>query len=203
VKDRLEQLCADWDIDPQDCRRLQTADAVLALVRSLASAEEDCRIAVLAGCQVATSLEAMATSYRKAGEIESLLASTRWDLLQSLPRLEDERAAAAGGIVEQLVDALRQDEYAVALRSRLSKLEGDAIRLLTVITPRPDASPAPQLPPTSRQPVPGVQEVEERSVTAVAGPAALAVLEELQHKLEQEPGLRMDLHWKLYREKPN
>jgi hypothetical protein len=194
ITDRLEQLCADWDIHAGDCRRLQTADAVLALVRGLATAETENRVGVLAGCQVATSLDAMATSYRKAAEIQALLASTRWDLLEGLRGLADERAAAALGIIEQLVEALKQDEYAVTLRSRLSKLESDAVRLLTV-----QAKPNPFKPPESARP--GTQVLEEHSRSAIASSAALALLEDLKHKLEQEGDLRLDLSWKLYRDK--
>jgi hypothetical protein len=166
---------------------------MLALVRGLATAETENRVAVLAGCQVATSLDAMATSYRKAAEIQALLASTRWDLLEGLRGLADERAAAALGIIEQLVDALKQDEYAVTLRSRLSKLESDAVRLLTVQT-----KPKPPNPPESASP--GSQVIEEQSRTAIAGSLALTLLEDLKHKLEQEGDLRLDLSWKLYRD---
>jgi hypothetical protein len=163
-------------------------------VRGLATAETENRVAVLAECQVATSLDAMATSYRKAAEIQALLASTRWDLLEGLRGLADERAAAALGIIEQLVEALKQDEYAVTLRSRLSKLESDAVRLLTV-----QAKPNPPKPPESASP--GTKVLEEHSRTAIAGSVALALLEDLKYKLEQEGDLRLDLSWKLSRDK--
>jgi hypothetical protein len=42
--------------------------------------------------------------------------------------------------------------------------------------------------------------LEEQSRTAIVGSVALALLEELKHKLEQEGDLRLDLSWKLYRD---
>jgi hypothetical protein len=45
-----------------------------------------------------------------------------------------------------------------------------------------------------------MQVLEEHSRTAIASSAALALLENIKHKLEQEGDLRLDLSWKLYRD---
>ena len=186
VSDRLEGLCADYGIDAENCARLQTAGAVLATVRALSAAGAQ-PVEALATATEATSLDAMGTSFRKAEAVRSAIEATRWELFQGMDALTDDRATAAQGIRDQVVEVLRNDEYAIALRSRLSKLEGDAIRLLT-----PSPTPAAQ---------PGTEVIESESKQNLAGDDASGVLADLRKKLEADASLKLDLSWKLYMEK--
>ena len=144
VRDRLEGLCSDWGIDVGSCARHQTATAVLAMARDITGdGDAKRRVEVLAHAEVETSLDAMGTSYRKAGAVCGAIENTKWRLFQGVASLTDERKAAAEGVIAQLTEALTHDEYAIALEPRLSKLEGDAIRLLTPkIEPPPPSTPS-------------------------------------------------------------
>ena len=116
------------------------------------------------------------------------MEATRWELFNAVAALTDDRAAAAQGIHRQLVEALTHDEYAIALQSRLSKLEGDAIRLLTPQTPK-------------LKPTPGIEVVETASSQGLAADEASTLLAELGEKVEGDASLKLDLSWKLYRKK--
>jgi len=193
VRDRLEGLCADWGIETQSSARYRTATAVLGLVRSLAAAADASRVEALTNAAVETSLDAMGTSFTKAGVVRRAIEDTRWALFQGVAALSDDRAAAAKGILSQLTEVLQHDEYAIALQSRLSKLEGDAIRLLTPVTPPP---PPPPPPPSD-----GVEVVEAAAHQGLLARDAGPLLAELKKKLESDGTLKLDLSWKLFREK--
>jgi hypothetical protein len=195
VNDRLEGLCRDWQIDTASCARHQTAGAVLALVQGLA-ADDDAkrRISLLAHASVETSLDAMGTSYRKTGAVRSALEGTKWELLEAVAGLADERQAAAEGIIAQLAEVLTHDEYAIALTPRLSKLEGDAIRLLT-----PKPKPIPPKPTPPRPPLtPGREVIDLVDKSGLSAADARALLTDLQQKLAADRSLRLDVRWTLY-----
>jgi hypothetical protein len=204
VTDRLESLCEDWDIDAQACARQQTARAVLALLRSLtARSEAKARVEALAQAGVATSLEAMGTGFRKAAAVQAAIAATKWELLAAATGLTDDRQAAAQGIRSQLVEALSHDEYAIALASRLQKLESDAVRLLAPTKPPPPPPGPPPSPPLPPQPpvVPAIVVVDTADQHGLDASAAQAKLKELTNRLAADPDLQLDLTWKLYRRK--
>jgi len=167
---------------------------VLALVRPLA-AEEDTKRAIerLAHAEVKTSLDAMGTSFRKAGAVRAAIGATKWELFQGVTALTDERAAAAQGLIGQLREALSHDEYAIALQSRLTKVEGDAIRLLTP----PKSEPPPPPPPT---PPRGRKVIGRTDKKGVSARQAVVLLAELQDKLTTDADLTLDLSWTLYRD---
>jgi hypothetical protein len=209
VEDRLEGLCRDWQIDTASCARHQTAGAVLALVQGLA-ADDDAkrRVEFFTHANVETSLDAMGTSYRKIGAVRNAIETVKWELFEAVGGITDDRKAAADGILAQLKEALTHDEYAIALQPRLSKLEGDAIRLLT---PKPKPSPRPPEPgPGPRPPEPGpepppappsgrkvVHSVDKANLSPGEAGALLA---DLQKRLAANGGLRLDVSWTLYTE---
>ena len=82
-----------------------------------------------------------------SSEVFLLVPPYRLNRGQLLRISDDERAAAAQGIRDLLVDALCHDEYAVALEPRLDKLERDAVRLLA---PTKLPQPAPPMRHTRR-----------------------------------------------------
>ncbi|MCP4589328.1 MAG: hypothetical protein GY842_01150 [bacterium] len=184
VLDRLADLYADFAI--AGGARLDTAGAVVALVRGLVEAGDEHRIEALASAAVATSFEAMGTSFKKAEDVGEALDRTRWELFQAIVELTGEREVAARSLRAQLVEALTFDEYALALGSRLARLEGAAIRLL---------APPPVVPET-----PGIEVVEEESHRELGAEAAGALLDELRGRVAGTPDVKVDLSWKLYRE---
>jgi hypothetical protein len=201
VADRLEGLCEDWQIAAADCARQRTARAVLALLRSLtARSDAKARVEALAQAEVATSLDAMGTAFRKAAAVQAAIAATKWDLLAGATSLTDDRQLAAQGIRAQLVEALSHDEYAIALPSRLQKLESDAVRLLAPMKPaQPTGTPQKpqQVPPVG----PAIVVVDTADQQGLAGAAAQARLKDLADRLAADPELQLDLTWKLYRRK--
>jgi hypothetical protein len=197
--DRLDSLNEDWEIATATCARHQTASAVLALVRLLA-AEEDAKRALerLARAEVKTSLDAMGTSFRKAGAVRAAIEATKWELFQGVTALTDERAAAAQGLIGQLREALSHDEYAIAVQSRLTKLEGDAIRLLT--PPKPGPEPPTPTPTLTPPPPPGRKVVARADEKGVSAQQAVVLVAELQDKLATDADLTLDLSWTLYKD---
>ena len=184
VHDRVESLSADYGVAADTSARLTTARAVLFLVRTLATSDESTRVSVLASAEMETSADAMGTSFKNAGPIVSAISQTKFEIIDGALGLNDERAAAAQGIRDQLRDALSHDEYAVALSERLRKIEGDATRLLASnISPQP----------------PGDEVIETRSKADLAVDDLQDVLAALEKKLTENSELRIDLEWKLKR----
>ena len=142
--ERLAALCADFSIEEGAAKRLRTARAGRALVQSLAAVRGRVRIERLAEMEAATSLEAMATSIGKAGEVVDVLERTHWQLFVPLARLADDRRDDAERLMRKLTEALAADEYAVALGGRLPDLANRAADLLArqPLTPTPAPSPS-------------------------------------------------------------
>jgi len=187
VAERLEVLSAELHVDEEAAKRLRTARATCALLRSLVPAHGKARIEKLAAAEVDTSLEAMGSSFRKAASCRATLELTKWQLFESIKRLSGERAVEAERLRSELAEALGADEYAVALATKLPALEGRAIELL--------APPEREAPPPSA--VPGtLQEGRNVDLDAAALRAAAQKLEEL---LEEHPGSRLTIDWKLHR----
>ena len=171
------------------------------MVSKLVGTNEEDRIAALAAATVTTSLEAMGTSYAKTSAVLAAIEDTKWDLFGAVAGLTGERAVAAQGIRTQLIDALSNDEYAVTLKSRLEKLERDALRLLTPPAKPPTepvGQPIPQRAP--QPPSAGTKVVDEGAQQAISATDAAALLAGLQEKLKAEPTVKLDVTWLLYRE---
>lgn len=201
LEERLDGLARDFAIEAGGAARLRTARAAHALLRALAGAEGAGAIEALASGELAGSPEALATSLRKAPEVLAAVENTRWQLFEALGALADERAEAGRGIVGSLHEALAADEYAIALAGRLDELEGQAVRLLAALPgagPGPGREPGPRPDPGG----PGVEVLASAERRGLAGAEAHAALEELRGRLAGDGGLRLDLRWRLYREKP-
>ena len=146
LAERLAALGADFSIDEEAAKRLRTARASRALVQSLTALRGRARIEKLAEMQPATSLEAMATSIGKAGEVVGALERTHWQLFAPLAKLTDDRADDAQRLLRELREALAAAEYAVALGRRLPELANRAANLLALqpLTPTPTPTPPPR-----------------------------------------------------------
>jgi hypothetical protein len=159
------------------------------------------RVEFLAHANVETSLDAMGTSYRKTGAVRNAIETTKWELVEAVAGIADDRRAAADGILTQLKEALTHDEYAIALQPRLSKLVDDAIRLLTPTKPKPGTGTKPGGEAgggegwgTGRK---IIEEVDKASVSAAD---AGSLLSNLQEKLAADGSLKLDVRWTLYQD---
>jgi len=131
LTDRLAALCSDWGISQDDSARLRSAVAVLTLLGGLvAESDPKRRVELLATASLPEPLDALGTSRCKAPDVRSGIEATKWELFAAVAGIGDERKSAADDLVARLAEALRHDEFALALKPRLAVLEGKAIALL-------------------------------------------------------------------------
>jgi hypothetical protein len=136
--------------------RTRTAQAVKALVDALAQSEGDAFLNALARGEVASSEQAMGTSFKKAGDVLESLSRVNWELLEAVLRLADGRKQAAQATWTDLRQAFRADELAVALGPALTEAQSRAVKLLADV---PKTQPEGRTPPgktvTQEPPRPG------------------------------------------------
>jgi len=84
----------------------------------------------LQSAQQQTLAVAEGASRCKAPDVRSGIEATKWELFAAVAGIGDERKSAADDLVARLAEALRHDEFALALKPRLAVLEGKAIALL-------------------------------------------------------------------------
>jgi hypothetical protein len=119
--------------------RLATARAAARLVHDLEQAVDGTAlVTVLDAARLPANEQVVARSLRKAGGVAAALSGARWELLDALAGLEDDRREAGKAVLAALADAGRLDEFQTGLAAALDAAESDAVRLLTV-TPRASA----------------------------------------------------------------
>jgi len=79
----------------------------------------------------------------------SALAATQWRLFESIRNLQDDRAAAAGLLLNRVAEALKNDQHVTALAPVLRIEQNKAIDLLTP----PATPPQPPLKPPIAPPI--------------------------------------------------
>lgn len=184
----------EWGIKPPDSPpRLATATAVVALVEAIASAREGGVIEALTNAEIKTSAEAMASSLRKAKDLEEAMSpdATRWELFSGLRRITDSRAEAAQKILDEVAQALAADEYAVGLKGVLADREHAAIALVTAPAKREEKETPP--PDDSRQ-------VERGNRRGLDLASSRREFKEIENRLDKDKSLRLDLTWTLRKE---
>ena len=199
--ERLAAIGADFSIAEDGAKRLRTARATRALVQSLSALRGRARIEKLAEIRPDTSLEAMGTSFRKADDVLEVLGRTHWKLFATLSRLADDRADAAQSLLQELTEVLAADEYAVALGHRLPDIENRAVNLLARPVPV-EPPPSPPLPPPP--PPPSVREgvlVDQGAHGDLNRERLREVTAKLEALLRQEPAARLEITWKLLRDR--
>ena len=213
--ERLAAIGTDFSIAEDGAKRLRTARATRALVQSLSALRGKARIEKLADIRPDTSLEAMGTSFRKADDVLEVLRRIHWKLFATLSRLADDRADAARGLLQEFTGVLAADEYAVALGHRLPDIENRAVNLLA--RPVPVATPPspPPSPETESEPLPekghgtgaGGVSVREGVLVDQGAHGGLnrerlrEVTAELEALLRKEPAARLEITWKLLRDR--
>jgi len=172
---------------------MKTATAVLALAQSLAGARGASAIETIATAEVATSPEAMGTSFRKSADLHAALEHARWDLFEILPQIDDDRAGGAKAVWANLKEALESDELAVGLATKISELEGDAIKLLA-----PPKIPKPSKPTIDdeHRKKDGTESETRRNLSLSD---AQRVFSKIEQQLKTEADARVDLSWTLHK----
>jgi hypothetical protein len=135
--------------------RIRTAQAVKALVDNLVQSEGDAFLNALAQAEVASSEQAMGTSFKKAADVVESLSRVNWELLEAVLRLTDNRKPAAEAIWSALRQAFQSDELAVALGPALSEAQSRAVKLLADVPKQPEGGTPPGKTPGPETPKPG------------------------------------------------
>jgi len=191
----------DSDIDKAD--RVRTARAVRKLLADCEGKEPTALVGAIASSKAETSGTAMGRSLKSAGSILTCLRNTKWDLFQAVSQLGDQRKTQADLLLQDVRSAVCTDELALAggLASKLSEAEDRAIKLLTPpkpIPPKPDEPPPP--PPLPPPPKKGWKQVGTGSRARLDHNQSVAEAKSLVRKLEQNPKLRLTIHWTLEEE---
>jgi hypothetical protein len=193
----LRQYLERLGIEARSAARLQTAQAVLALLRGIAGATKDDIVGVIARANVATSPAAMGESVKKAEKMAAALESTSWELFETVGQLPRERAPQAQSIVDRVKEALTRDEHVVEVKRALKEAQSAALELLTgLVDPTPPLPPP--LPPPVVTPVPQRAEMtgDQRGIDE---PGARTVFESIKRAMESDHDLVLDINWRLYR----
>jgi hypothetical protein len=177
--------------------RLQTTQAALALVNSLAGADKDAVLDLLVKAHIATSDTAMRQTIKKAAEMLRALENTPWELFETLRRLPAEYAQQARAIEEQVTDAVTRDEHVLPLAGALKEAQAAALALITRSV---ETTAVPIRLQPGRQsvstPSPALETTGSRH--GMQRQDALAVFEAIKYKLETDANLMLDLDWRLY-----
>lgn len=194
--------------------RRRTADSALALLVSLAHADDSALITTLAGAVLETSEAAVGRAIAQAQAATDAIRQANWALFDGIRSLADDRKVEGDSIMARLAEALRHDEHVLPLKLKLEELSRDAVTLLT----RPTAAPQPQpqppgtgvpltplVPPLPPLPTPASGQavekvvVEEREHNDLDAHSAAELLDTLKAKLEGDSELELTLHWRLQR----
>ncbi len=188
----LEAQLVAYRGEAQDADRLVTARSAMALLAEAEAAGDGSKVVeALARAAVRKSEAAMARTLATAAELEAFLAGFDWQSLEALHRIQDHRRAAADAIRGQLAEALTVDEHVTALRPALDQARAKALRLL--------AEAPPPVPPPPPPPGDGIEEVAAEAHSDLPATEALAVLAELERRLEAEPDGHLSIQWRLTR----
>ncbi|MBL8842560.1 MAG: phage resistance protein [Planctomycetes bacterium] len=153
VAARLPPLLRDFAVEESTAPRLMAARAAAALLDQLAALRPEQVVHALATATPSVSAESLGTAIKGAAKVAAAIGATKWALLEALQNLHDERKSAAAGLRQQVAEALHDDEFARELAPVLTRVEAEAVRLLSAV-PRapapPPSAPAPSAPsPTS------------------------------------------------------
>jgi hypothetical protein len=219
VKESVGDLKADCDMLPDRLQlilknlgmsennigkadRVRTAKSVRKLLADCEGKEATALVSAIATASVETSGTAMGRSFKSATTILDCLRNTKWDLFEGVSHLADERKTQADLLLQDVQSALCTDELALAggLASKLSEAESRAIKLLVPKDEggrRKDEIPTQ---PSSLSLHPSFRPVGNGSRTRLSHEESLAEAQGLIHKLEQNPKLRLTIHWTLEEE---
>lgn len=150
----LSETLERFNID-KNCDRFQTATATVNAIeriqanlntnKSENNKSEDI-VNILADIAIATSNTAMKECFRQLKSLTHILKSTKWEIIEAVQKLTDERSIEVNTLLAELIHALSGDEHAIALAPILKESEAKATRILTTQpknTPLPTSNPFP------------------------------------------------------------
>lgn len=190
-----------------DSARLAMARAGVELLEAIHKAPDSDLCAAFAGAPVPNPEQALARSLSSAAEVTQALRETRWEVFESALTLPGDYGMAATACVDEVGDALRKYELAVALgpvlvaaEKKALKLTSDYLKAAQAVTPEHiSLKPEDTLPPSKPGPASRVL-VEEDSREIGDAASAHTLFGELEGKLAKEPGRRLRLSWRIERE---
>lgn len=167
--------------------RLRTAEMTVAFVEAVAHARPDGVVAAMATADVATSAEAMGSTFKKAEHVCAAIESVNWQIFETLRQAGDDDATRR--IHAQVIDALRRDEHAVALGPALKNAEHAAV-----------AEIQRRLQPPPPPPEPGRVTIERGAQAALRLGDARQLLGKIERHLESDPDARLTVTWEVFKE---
>lgn len=181
-----------------DCPRVQTVTATVGLLGAIQNEKREGVVALLAELEPQTSEAAMGECVGKAATLSGVLQASGFQTLDALRGLSDgdERKAEADAVLQELVDALRQDEHVVELASSVQGAEAKALRILT----KGATPPTPPLP--APDPIRDSVVVEEGEQSFDELDAARQHLDQLAEKMGDYEGIRVSMAWTITKDKP-
>jgi hypothetical protein len=191
----LEQRLHALGVPLEDAPRLTTARSALELVERVLAASGPDRIAAFAEAPVQTSEAAMQQVLPRAGSIEEAIRTADWPLFEAIWMLNDHRKDQAARIRSRVVEILRADEHAVALKPALDEQRGKAIKLLSE---RVDLPPPPPPPPPPLRP--GIRVIAKDNSKALDAQAAKDILRRVEQAMAEHSDARLDIDWRVFKQ---
>jgi hypothetical protein len=207
LRKELEEKAAEWrapvsemvrelrswmgrlGMDTAGTARMQTAEAVLALVEELVAAKPEQALEALAKATIATTAEAMGNAGAQADKVVKALQRTPEPVFASLREIRDARQPAAEAILSGLRDALARDELAVPLDPALRTAMNQGLALLAR-SAGSEEKPAPK----PRQPAQGWSVVEAGHREELDAESAEEVFRKIGEHLRQGKR-RLRIEW--------
>jgi hypothetical protein len=155
---------ADFGIVKEKAPRYQTAEAVLDLLEAVLDAKPAAVIEAVASMTPQTSEAAMGASLTSSADVVSAFAATQWRLFESIRSLQDDRADAAGFLLNRVSEALKNDQHVTALALVLRIEQNKAIDLLTPPATPPQPQVKPPITPPIEPPVKPGKKVVDRGM---------------------------------------
>lgn len=207
-------------IPEAESTRLATARAAVELLEAVRKAPDSGVCDAFVGAKAPTPDQVLARSFSSAVEVAHALRETRWEVFAAAQKLPGDHGRAAAAVAEEVSDALRKDELAVALRPVLANTEKKALKLTSDYLTSAQAPP-PGPVPTKPEPLPttpGPGPVTPRPVAP--GPvgsktrvlveedyrevgdasSARSLFSDLEAKLKKAPGRHLRLTWRIEQE---
>lgn len=215
LPDRIQLILRDLgepDSQLELAERVKTASAVKQLLTDCDGKDGSTMVKTVAYADLQPSGITAGKSIKSASTVMDVLRNTKWDLLQGIKRLTDERKTQAESLLSDVRGWLKANELDIAggLKDRLRDAERRAVELLT-----PNAAAQPE-PPTGGgrddvfndkdfpKPISAGgkrwRPVSQGRKEHISKQDWHGTIEELNRKLEANPKLRLSVQWTLEEE---
>ena len=177
---------------------MQTAQAVLALLSGLIEAEKDAVLQALTTATIVTSAPAMREVVLKAADQTTALDNASWEPFERLSHMSAERVPHAQALVQTVEDLLTRDEHVLPLARGLREAQIAAFKMLSDAV-EPTARPVPHVLSHSPAPLSSVAKPDTaNSKRGIGLKDATALFDAITKVLVADPGLVLDIDWRLH-----